>query len=64
MKASISSPSPMPQTAEEMRQRTMGGVGDSNSSGFVSGLYVEGTDAEEYGLGATTFLGESGFLAS
>lgn len=59
MKASISSPSPLPQTVEEMMHRRGMANGDvSNSNGFASG-YVDGV--EQYGLAGPTFLGESEF---
>jgi hypothetical protein len=52
MKASISAPSPPPQTTEEIMRRLRG---DSGSSGFVEGVDV---DLHKYGLAATTFTGE------
>lgn len=52
VKASISSPSPLPQTTEELMQRVRG---DSGSSGFVDGIDA---DLHKYGLAATTFLGK------
>ncbi len=52
MKATISAPSPMPQTAEEMSYRLRG---DSASSG--GGMEHNG-GIHKYGMAATTFLGE------
>ena len=51
-KASISAPSPLPQTTEEILQRIRG---DSGSSGFVEGIDA---DLHKYGMAATTFTGE------
>ena len=56
MKASISSPSPLPQTVEEMMHRR--GMGNGNvphANGYVDGM-------EQYGLAGHTFLGESEFI--
>ena len=48
MKASISSPSPLPDETQQRRMR-----GDSGSSGFVEGME---SDLHKYGMAATTFL--------
>lgn len=60
IKASISSPSPLPHTVEELMHRSGMGGESSNTSGFVDGIDA---DLHKYGMQATTFLGKVNFHA-
>lgn len=58
MKATISAPSPLPQTAEEMSYRLRGDSASSVRGDQYGGDFRNG-GVHKYGMAATTFLGKN-----